>query len=180
MRGRKSFEAENGSTAVARDVPSVSGARTGAGGQVCDRRARDVPRGTGQWSGTGPARSLALGSVRQEIHETVERLIDLCLSLGIPGGEAGGESPPEPWITSQRAAEYADCSPDTVLRAMKREELRYGRVGSDYRTRRSWVDDWMMSQPPHPSQHRETAAAESARLSAGTVRMLREVSKEGK
>ena len=53
------------------------------------------------------------------------------------------ETTPEPWISVREAAAHASVSTDTI-RSMLDGGLPHGRVGREYRIRRSAIDTWMV------------------------------------
>lgn len=86
-------------------------------------------------------------------------------------GEGGGE----PWLKLSRAAEYADCSPDTVLRAIKNGRLRGGKAGDDWRTRRSCIDLWISGGDAPLQQRQRPQPAGEDRICPTTRRILASV-----
>lgn len=52
---------------------------------------------------------------------------------------------PSPWLTVDKAADYAAVSTDTIYFACGRGELRHVRVGGrrSIRLRAEWIDAWL-------------------------------------
>ena len=50
-----------------------------------------------------------------------------------------------PWLTTEGAAVYANCSLTTIKRAIKRGDLRATRLnhGRIYRVHKEWIDRWL-------------------------------------
>lgn len=48
------------------------------------------------------------------------------------------------WMLAKEAAEYAKMHPDTIRKLFRRGEIRTVRVGSTWRTKPEWVDEYLM------------------------------------
>jgi len=55
---------------------------------------------------------------------------------------------PDPWLSLQQGAAYAQCHEATLRRLIRAKLLRYARVGVGRRTirlRRSWIDEALIA-----------------------------------
>ncbi|MGC2866018.1 helix-turn-helix domain-containing protein [Corynebacterium glutamicum] len=48
------------------------------------------------------------------------------------------------WLTSDQAARYIGCHPETVRKRMRAGDLRAVKFGQTYRTTARWCDEYMM------------------------------------
>lgn len=48
-----------------------------------------------------------------------------------------------PWLTVPQAAAHAQLAPITILRAIRRRELRSTKIGRHHRVHLSWLDAWL-------------------------------------
>ena len=49
-----------------------------------------------------------------------------------------------PWMDTHRAAQYADEQYRTFLERIKAGEIRSVKVGRKFKTRKDWVDEWLL------------------------------------
>ncbi|WP_211440098.1 helix-turn-helix domain-containing protein [Corynebacterium glutamicum] len=50
------------------------------------------------------------------------------------------------WLTSDQAAEYIGCHPETMRKRLRAGDLKSVKFGQTYRTTREWCDRFMLAQ----------------------------------
>lgn len=109
--------------------------------------------GTGQ---AGPACMIKWGRLRcvvdtSTIQDPVAPLVDEVVRRAM--SQLAHAESREPWMKLKEAEAYASCSAEAMRSAIKSGHLRGGRVGTDYRTRRSYIDEWLLAGAETPSKH---------------------------
>jgi len=48
------------------------------------------------------------------------------------------------WLTSDQAARYIGCHPETMRKKLRAGDIESRKLGNHYRTTREWCDEYMM------------------------------------